>query len=87
MADDGIESGGVSDSVLRQQVQQRASEVQLLMQKNNKQGALLKALENPPVSTRDQSIKVSRGALRSVWERARVFVCGCALPVCGSSPM
>jgi hypothetical protein len=84
MADDGIESGGVSDSVLRQQVQQRASEVQLLMQKNNKQGALLKAIENPPVGTRDQSIKVSRGVVEPL-ATGRGCLCASVRLLCAGS--
>jgi hypothetical protein len=55
MADDAA----VSDEQLQQEVTQRATEVDSFLRKKDKVHALQKCLENPPVSSKSQDIKVS----------------------------
>lgn len=55
MADEGT----VSDEQLQQEVTQRAAEVDSFLKKKDKMHALQKCLENPPVSSKSQEIKVT----------------------------
>ena len=54
MADEAI----VSDEQLQQEVTQRASDVDAFLKRKDKVHALQKSLENPPVSSKSQGIKV-----------------------------
>lgn len=57
MADDAA----VPDEQLQQEVAQRAIEVDSFLKKKDKMHALQKCLENPPVSSKSQDIKVRSG--------------------------
>jgi hypothetical protein len=53
----------VSEEQLQQEVAARASEVDVFLMRKDKVHALQKCLENPPVNSKSQDIKVSRVGL------------------------
>jgi hypothetical protein len=58
MEDEREEKQTVSDSQLQSEVAARRTEVAGLLSRKNKSGALIAALTNPPVQTKNNDIKV-----------------------------
>ena len=58
MADDDKETSGVSDGQLLQEVIAREADVNNFLKKRDKSGALITALQNPPVGAKSSDIKV-----------------------------
>ena len=58
MADDREDGPQVSDSQLQVEIGSRRTEVAGLLGRKNKAGALVAALQNPPVQAKSNDIKV-----------------------------
>lgn len=57
MADEDKEPAGLSDAQMQSEISACSSQVDKLLAKNDKAGALLAALQNPPVTTKTMEIK------------------------------